>query len=198
MLPGSVEEHLATESHDFRLLANGGITGGTTRAVEINVGGVSNKQIRGAPRACRDQRSRGAADDAGAAVERVGVDHGGAHVFVAKQFLNGADVVAVFQQLGGEGMPQRVGGDGLDPARSLQNLPATFPLDSTPPPPRDSSHFSETSACCQTGGGGTLLVFAFLAAARLKLATALIGRFCCTRCKVHLTSRRLECQRLVM
>jgi hypothetical protein len=43
----------------------------------------------------------------------VGVDHGGAHVFVAKQFLNGADVVAVFQQVGGEGMPQRVGGDGL-------------------------------------------------------------------------------------
>jgi hypothetical protein len=59
MLSGSGEEGQATELYDFRLLANRGITGGRTRAVEIKVGGVSNKQIRGAPRACRDQRSRG-------------------------------------------------------------------------------------------------------------------------------------------
>ena len=29
-------------------------------------------------------------------VEDMGVDHGGADIFVAKQFLNGADIVAVF------------------------------------------------------------------------------------------------------
>jgi hypothetical protein len=32
---------------------------------------------------------------------------------VPEQFLDGADVVAVFQQVGGEGMPQRMGADGL-------------------------------------------------------------------------------------
>jgi hypothetical protein len=55
----------------------------------------------------------GAADDAGAAVACVGVDHDRAHVFVARQFSNGADVVAVFQRVGGERMPERAGGDGL-------------------------------------------------------------------------------------
>jgi hypothetical protein len=34
------------ESHDFGLLANRGITGGRTRAVEIKVVGLSDKQIR--------------------------------------------------------------------------------------------------------------------------------------------------------
>jgi len=36
------------ESHDFGLLANRGITGGRTRAVEMKVVGLSDKQIRGA------------------------------------------------------------------------------------------------------------------------------------------------------
>jgi len=36
-----------------------------------------------------------AADAAVAAVEHMGADHGGAHDFLAKQFLNGANVVAL-------------------------------------------------------------------------------------------------------
>jgi len=40
----------------------------------------------------------------------VGVDHGGFDVFVAEEFLNGADVVAGFEKVGGEGMTEGVGG----------------------------------------------------------------------------------------
>ena len=36
------------------------------------------------------------------------VDHGGADVFVAEQFLHGPNVVAIFEQVGSEGMAQRV------------------------------------------------------------------------------------------
>jgi hypothetical protein len=32
----------------------------------------------------------------------MGIDHGGPHVAVAEQFLHGADVVAVFEEVGGE------------------------------------------------------------------------------------------------
>jgi len=38
----------------------------------------------------------------------VAIDHGGAHVFVAKELLDRTDVVAVFQEMGGEGVTQRV------------------------------------------------------------------------------------------
>jgi len=37
------------------------------------------------------------ADGISAALEHVDIDHGGAHVFVAKQFLHGADVGAILQ-----------------------------------------------------------------------------------------------------
>jgi len=30
------------------------------------------------------------------------VNHGGANVFVAKQFLHGADIIAILQEMGGE------------------------------------------------------------------------------------------------
>ena len=55
----------------------------------------------------------GAADGAGAASEDVGVDHGGADIGVAEEFLDGADVVAVFEQVGGEGVPEGVAVDAL-------------------------------------------------------------------------------------
>ena len=42
-----------------------------------------------------------ASDCIGTSVEDVGVDHRGANVFVAEELLNGADVVAVFQEMGG-------------------------------------------------------------------------------------------------
>ena len=57
------------------------------------------------------QGVEGAADGVGAALEDMGVYHGGADVFVAEEFLDGADVVAAFQQVGGEGVPQHMGGD---------------------------------------------------------------------------------------
>jgi hypothetical protein len=41
----------------------------------------------------------------------MGVNHGGLHVFVAEKFLNGADVVAVLKQVGGEGVAEGVRGN---------------------------------------------------------------------------------------
>ena len=35
----------------------------------------------------------------------MGVDHGGFDILVPQQFLDGADVIAVFQQVGGETVP---------------------------------------------------------------------------------------------
>lgn len=43
-----------------------------------------------------------AADSQAAAIEDMGVDHCRAHIFVAKQLLHRADIVAIFQQVGGE------------------------------------------------------------------------------------------------
>ena len=61
----------------------------------------------------------GAQDAGGAAVQHVGVDHGGGHVAVSEQLLDGADVGAVFQQVGGVPPPSpragariRAGGGG--------------------------------------------------------------------------------------
>src|SRR5437870_1259056 len=42
------------------------------------------------------------------AVEYMRIDHRGADVVVAQQFLDGADVAAVFEQMGGEGVSKRV------------------------------------------------------------------------------------------
>ncbi len=38
----------------------------------------------------------------------MGVNHGGFEVFVAEEFLDGADVVAVLEEVGGEGMAEYV------------------------------------------------------------------------------------------
>ena len=56
---------------------------------------------------------QGAVDGEGAGVHDVGVDHGGAHVFVAEEFLDGADAVAGFEEVGGEGVAEDVGGDAF-------------------------------------------------------------------------------------
>jgi len=45
---------------------------------------------------------RGAAYSQWAAVEHMGVDHGGAHILMAQQLLDGADVLAPLQQVGGK------------------------------------------------------------------------------------------------
>lgn len=39
------------------------------------------------------------------------IDHGGFDVFVPEEFLDGADVVAVLEEVGGEGVAEGVGGD---------------------------------------------------------------------------------------
>ena len=43
----------------------------------------------------------------------MGVDHGGFDVFVSEEFLDGADVVAVLEEVGGEGVAEGVGCDML-------------------------------------------------------------------------------------
>lgn len=46
-------------------------------------------------------------------MEDVGVDHGGFDVFVAEEFLDGADVVAALEEVGGEGVAEGVGCDAF-------------------------------------------------------------------------------------
>jgi hypothetical protein len=53
------------------------------------------------------------ADAQSSAVEDVGIDHGGIDVGMAEKFLDGADIVTGFQQMGGEGMAQGVAADGF-------------------------------------------------------------------------------------
>jgi len=43
-----------------------------------------------------------------APVEYLGVDHRGFDILMAKEFLNRADVIPVFQQVGGKGVPEGV------------------------------------------------------------------------------------------
>ena len=48
-----------------------------------------------------------------ATVQDMGVDHGGADVLVSEELLDGADVVAVLEEMGGEGVAEGVAGDAL-------------------------------------------------------------------------------------
>jgi hypothetical protein len=50
------------------------------------------------------------------AVQNMGVDHRRTHVFVAQELLDGADVIARFQQMRGERMAERVANRVLDDA----------------------------------------------------------------------------------
>jgi len=59
---------------------------------------------------------QGTADAAATTVEDVRVDHCGADVAVAEEFLDRADVVAGFEEVGGEGVAQRVAACGLGDA----------------------------------------------------------------------------------
>ena len=49
-------------------------------------------------------------------MQDVGVDLGGFDVFVAEEFLDGADVVAGFEQVGGEAVTEGVTAGGFDDA----------------------------------------------------------------------------------
>jgi hypothetical protein len=48
----------------------------------------------------------GAANGSGSGVENVGVDHRGGDIGVTEQFLYGTDVIAVFKEVGGEGVAE--------------------------------------------------------------------------------------------
>jgi hypothetical protein len=61
----------------------------------------------------RSEPVGGAADAEWAAIENVGVDHGGPEVAVAEELLDGADVGAVLQEVGREGVPEGVAGDAF-------------------------------------------------------------------------------------
>ena len=50
-------------------------------------------------------------DGEAAEFHNVGVDHGGFDVFVAEEFLDGSDIVAGLEEVGGEGVAEGVGGD---------------------------------------------------------------------------------------
>jgi hypothetical protein len=62
---------------------------------------------------CRESAVGRALDGAWAPVQDVCVDHGGADVLVAEEFLNCPDVVAVLQQVGGRGVAKRVAAHAL-------------------------------------------------------------------------------------
>ena len=49
----------------------------------------------------------------GAAIEDMRVDHRGGDVPVPEQILDRADVIAVFQEMGGERVPEGMAGGGL-------------------------------------------------------------------------------------
>ena len=65
--------------------------------------------INGAAKGGLRSAVEGAADAPGASIQDVGVDHRRAHVLVAEQLLHRADVVAVFEQMGGERVPESCG-----------------------------------------------------------------------------------------
>ncbi len=62
------------------------------------------------------QQVGGAADPEGAAVDDMGVDHGGVQITAAHQLLDGSDVLAAFEQVSGKAMAQGVWCGLLDQA----------------------------------------------------------------------------------
>ena len=56
-------------------------------------------------------------------IQDMGVDLGRRNIFVSQQLLDSADVIAAFQEVGGERMAQRVRADGLvDPRQTCATL----------------------------------------------------------------------------
>jgi len=67
---------------------------------------------------CRENAVGRASDGAWAPVQDVCVDHGGADILVAEEFLNCPNVVAVLQLVGGKGVAKHVAAHALGDARS--------------------------------------------------------------------------------
>jgi hypothetical protein len=68
------------------------------------------------------ERVERAAHALAAALEDVGVDHRGAHILVAEELLDRADVVTALEQVRGEGVAQRVAGRVLGDAGALDGV----------------------------------------------------------------------------
>ena len=64
----------------------------------------------------------GTADGQTSFVEDVGIDHGGANVFVAEEFLHGANIVPRFEEMGGKGMAEGVTGDAFGEPQELNGF----------------------------------------------------------------------------
>src|SRR5437870_5739930 len=67
-------------------------------------------------------RVKRAVDRTAAALQHMGIDHGGTHVLVSQEFLQGTDIVAVLQQMRGETVPQGVTAAALGDAGLLESL----------------------------------------------------------------------------
>jgi hypothetical protein len=53
----------------------------------------------------------------------MGVDHGGFDILLTEEFLDGADIVAIPEELGGERMAEGMRGNGFIQARGQHCLP---------------------------------------------------------------------------
>src|SRR5213593_719528 len=88
-------------------------SGRSARGSGFGSGRTSLRRIGGLMRSPAVAFVQGAADTAAAAIEDVGVDHGGADVAVADELLDGPDVVAGLEEVGGERVAQSVAAGGL-------------------------------------------------------------------------------------
>jgi hypothetical protein len=90
----------------------------------------------------------GALDGEAASVQDVGVDHGGADVAVAEELLDGADVVAAFEEMGGEGVAKGVAGGWLGDTCNLGRVVPLYLM---------GEIFSSTSCSGFTGLGAPVM-----------------------------------------
>ena len=63
------------------------------------------------------------ADTSPTAIQDVGVNHSGTDVFVSKQFLHGANIVAIFKKMRGKRVPQAMAARRLSDTRFEGCLP---------------------------------------------------------------------------
>ncbi len=88
---------------------------------------VASERLRWSrrPRPARSRQEHpvgGTSDSGWAPIEHVRVDHGGAHIPVAEELLDGPDVVIVFQQVGSEGVAEGMARGGLGEARRTDRV----------------------------------------------------------------------------
>ncbi len=79
--------------------------------------GGGGRSPEGRPRSVSEQAVGGAADARGAAVQDMGVDHRRRDVLVAEELLDGAEVAAVLEEMGGEGVAKGMAGGPLRNSR---------------------------------------------------------------------------------